>query len=130
MRTALIAVLIAIGMTVTVTACTTVAPPPLAATGTASPAGFATLALWGEWESDLAPAYTRLAVLRHRAARMLDARRIDVAVAIAVQAEADRARNLLDDSRRGNSKTPSPRQRQQLADAIAAIAAAETRLEQ
>lgn len=128
MRTALIAVLIAIGMTLS--ACTTVAPPPLAATGTATPAGFATLALWGEWESDLAPAYTRLAVLRHRAARLLDARRIDVAVAIAIQAEADRARNLLDDSRRGNSKTPTPRQRQQLADAIAAIAAAETRLEQ
>lgn len=57
---------------------------------------FGTLASFGTFEMELAPAYTRLAVLRHRAASQLTQGRIDVAAARQVQAHADAARTLLD----------------------------------
>jgi len=102
-------------------ACTSAPPAPVAAplkaSGPASVSGIATLALWGDWESDLAPAYTQLAVLRLRAAHRLDAGKIAVTTAIAVQASADQARALLDKSRRGDAKSPTPLQRAQLAEA-------------
>lgn len=89
---------------------------------------FATLSEWGTWEFELAPAYTRLAAARHNAARLLDARRIDVATAVAVQALADQARALLDASRRGDAKHPTAEQRLQLDRARALIAEAESLL--
>lgn len=55
-----------------------------------------TLASFGTFEMELAPAYTRLAVLRSRAANRLTAGRIDVATARQVQALADDARARLD----------------------------------
>lgn len=110
-------------------ACSTAPAVPLQASGQGNIAGFATIAVWGEWESDLAPAYTRLAVILHRAARALDSRRIDVDTAIAIQQAADQARRLLDASRRGNSKDPSPLQREQLVEAQRLLAAAETLVE-
>ena len=47
-----------------------------------------------EWE--VAPMYTRLAVLRQRTARLLRDSRIDIAAAVRVQQYADHARGLLD----------------------------------
>lgn len=104
-------------------------PSSLEAGARSNVAGFATLAVWGEWESDLAPAYTRLAVVRHRAARLLTDGRIGVDTAIAVQKSADEARALLDQSRRGNAKAPTAQQRDQLAAAQRLIAVAESHLE-
>lgn len=95
----------------------------------ASVSGFATLAVFGTWEMELAPAYTRLAAVRHRAARLLDQGRINVATAQAVQDYADRARRLLDLSRRGNAAEPTLLQRLQLDQAAAHIADAEHLME-
>lgn len=57
---------------------------------------FATLAPFGSFEMELAPAYTRLAVLRHNAARQLTQGRITVGAAEDIQAMADAARSSLD----------------------------------
>lgn len=111
-------------------ACTSAPSVPMQAAGQGNIAGFATLAVWGEWESDLAPAYTRLAVIRHRAARALDARRIGVETAVAIQKTADQARRLLDESRRGNTQAPTLLQRALLAEAQRLMDTAETLLEQ
>lgn len=110
-------------------ACSTAPAVPMQAAGQGSISGFATLAIWGEWESDLAPAYTRLAVVLHRSARALDARRIDVETAAAIQKTTDQARRLLDASRRGSAKEPSLLQRAQLDEAQRLIGTAETMLE-
>jgi len=118
-----------ISLVLALSACTSAPPAPLKAAGQGSVAGFATLALWGEWESELAPAYTQLAVVRHRAAKALDAGKISVDTAIAIQQAADQARQLLDESRRGDAKEPTLLQRAQLAEAKRLIVTAETLLE-
>lgn len=56
----------------------------------------ATLAPLGSFEWTVAPDYTRLAVTRRLAARLLAQGRISVDVAEQVQVEADAARGLLD----------------------------------
>ncbi len=56
----------------------------------------ATLAPLGSFEWQVAPDYTRLAVTRRLAARLLAQGRISVEVAEQVQVEADAARRLLD----------------------------------
>lgn len=104
-------------------------PSPVTATATASVVGFATAAPWGTWQAELAPAYTRLAALRHRAARALEARSISVSVAIEIQARSDLARSFLDVSRHGEVVKPTPDQRQALAEAIQQIKQAEQLLE-
>lgn len=104
-------------------------PKPVSAQGGSQLAGFATLAVWGTWEAELAPAYTRLAVLRHNAANRLDAGRISVQTAQMVQSMANEARAALDLSRRGPAKEPTDLQREQLADAIRLIERAEQLLE-
>lgn len=111
-------------------ACAVQPATPLQAASHGNIAGFATIAQWGHWESELAPVYTRLAALRHRAARALDAGRIDVDTAIAIQATADRARAALDDSRRGPARDPTLLQRAQLAEAQRLIGVAENLMEQ
>lgn len=58
-----------------------------------------TLAPWGSFEHEAAPAYTSLAVARRLAARRLDRQEITADQAIAVQAAADRARAALDAAR-------------------------------
>lgn len=122
--------LLALALLLGLTACSTPAVvSPLATSPRADVTGFATLATWGTWEMQLAPAYTRLAGLRHRASAQLDARRIPVATAIAVQATADQARAALDRSRRNDAAEPTPEQRAALADAQALIAKIETLLE-
>lgn len=111
-------------------ACTSPAPiQPIEAIAQGKVVGFGTLADFGSWEFELAPAYTRLAVLRHRAARQLDERRIALPTAMAVQDLADRARALLDLSRRGNAMQPTVGQREQFAAARVLIADAEALLE-
>jgi hypothetical protein len=109
--------------------CASAPAAQVTASGGAGVTGFATLSLWGTWEMDLAPAYTRLAALRHRAARALIAEKIDVATAIEIQKTADKARALLDESRRGDLKTPTDQQRAGLAEALRLIASAEQLLE-
>ena len=70
-------------------------PQPIAAHSASGLVGFATLASFGTFEMESAPTYTRLAVLRHNAARALDKGRIPVAVAVAIQAGADEVRTKL-----------------------------------
>lgn len=111
-------------------ACATQPQATVRASAQGSVSGFATAALWGTWEVELAPAYTRLAALRHRAARALEAGRITVGTAEAIQASADLARSFLDASRRGHSTEPTPQQRTQLGAALGAIEHAEHLLEQ
>lgn len=122
--------LIAIAAAVALAACASPVVTPIKAAAPASVSGFATLAVFGTWEMELAPAYTRLAAARHRAARALDAGHIDVDTAEVIQQSADQARRLLDDSRRGSAQTPTLLQRAQLAEAQRLIAALETRLEE
>lgn len=117
--------LLLIALIVALSACTTAPASSVKAAGKGNISGVATLAMWGEWESDLAPAYTRLAVLRRAAARQLTAGQIDTAAAIRIQKTADQARALLDQSRRGDAKNPSLEQRAQLAEAQRLIASAE-----
>jgi hypothetical protein len=84
-----------------VTACSS-APPQTAALSAGASSGivaFGTLASFGTFEMDLAPAYTRLAVARHNAARALDKGRITVTVAEDIQADADNIRRALDNAR-------------------------------
>lgn len=121
--------LLLIALAFAMAACTTSPVAPIQATGQGNITGIATLALWGEWESELAPAYTRLAVVRHRAARLLNNGKITVDTAIAVQKTADQARALLDQSRRGDAKHPTEQQRGQLAEAHRLIDTAEALLE-
>lgn len=101
---------------------------PMQGAGGARIVGFGTLADFGSWEFELAPTYTRLAVLRHRAARQLNDRRISLAAAVEVQDLADRARALLDLSHRGNAKQPTLEQRAQLSAAVLLIVDAEALL--
>lgn len=58
----------------------------------------ATLAPLGSFEWQVAPDYTRMAMTRRIAARLLTQGRITVEVAEQVQAEADAARRLLDEA--------------------------------
>lgn len=99
------------------------------ATGSGQITGFATAAMWGTWEAELAPAYTRIAALRYRAARAFQAGRITRDTAIAVQAGGDRANALLDASRRGNRAEPTAQQRADLAAALGEIDQIESLLE-
>lgn len=98
--------------------CATPAPTPVAGSGSGGVVGAATIARWGTWEMDLAPAYTRLALARHNAAVALTRGRITVDTAVQVQAIADQARALLDRSRRGDAATQTDAQRADLAAAI------------
>lgn len=78
------------------------AAPSAPITGQASggPVMFGTLAAFGTFEMELAPAYTRLAVLRHTAARALRDKRITTKQAVDVQDMADTARRYLDEAHR------------------------------
>jgi hypothetical protein len=125
------AILFACALLLGLTACSTApTPAPLAASARGSISGFATLATFGTWEMQLAPAYTRLASIRHRAAAKLDARQITAATALAVQAQADQARAALDRSRRTDAGEPTPDQRAALAEALRFIDETQSLLEQ
>lgn len=60
---------------------------------------FGTLATFGTFEMELAPAYSRLAVLRHNAANALRKGKISVEVAKKIQRGADLARVSLDQAK-------------------------------
>lgn len=107
MRTLLIGLL-----AVFMTACAT--PPAqtsVAAVAKSSITGFATLADFGTWEMQLAPAYTRLAVLVHRAARAKEAGRLSIDAEFAIRSKAIDAKHLLNGSRRGERINPGDDQR-------------------
>lgn len=73
---------------------------PIAAQSSGGTAVFGTLAAFGTFEMALAPAYTRLAVLRHKAAGALRDKRIGTQQAVDVQDMADTARRYLDEAHR------------------------------
>lgn len=122
-------ILIALALAASLAACATPQPSPLSATARGNVTGFATLAVFGTWEMELAPAYTRLAALLHNTARQLDAQRIHKATAIEIQGLADQARSHLDGSRRGSQTAPTLLQRAALAEAIRLMDRAESLLE-
>lgn len=103
---------------------------PITGQALSGPAAFGTLASFGTFEMELAPAYTRLAVLRHNAARALREKRIDVTDAEVLQAIADAARFLLDaahaETRDGKARQSA---RDKLSQALERIQAGEQMLE-
>lgn len=122
--------LLILALCAALTACASSPQPlPIAASARGSVVGFATLATFGTWEMELAPAYTRLAVLQHRAARQAEARKILRTAAVEILYLADRARALLDASRRATSAAPTAEQLQALADASRLLEQAESLLE-
>jgi hypothetical protein len=88
----------------------------------------ATLASFGSFEFEAAPAFTRLASFRHRSAAL--ARSGDIGVATLEQAisDGDRARVLLDKALAADRAHNSPQAHQFLDDAIAIINSAEVAL--
>lgn len=66
----------------------------------------------------LAPAYTRLAVLVHRAARAKEAGRLSVEAEAQIRSKAIDAQTLLNGSRRGERINPTTTQRLRLDAAI------------
>lgn len=113
-----------------VSGCATATPvTTIHATAVSKSQGAATIAMWGSWEWELAPAYTRLAMLRRSAAAQLSDGRISLAAAKGIQAAADRARWQLDSSRRGNAAEPAPSQRTAYAEALRTIEVGESLLE-
>lgn len=73
-------------------------PAPISGKAYGGSVAFGTLASFGTFEMELAPAYTRLAVLRHNAAKFLGDRKITRSNAQQIQETADRARFLLDEA--------------------------------
>lgn len=103
---------------------------PISGTVSAGPQMFGTIAPFGSFEMQLAPAYTRLAVLRHNAARALAGGRISVATAQSVQDKADMARIQLDAAHSATlDGKERPEAKQALVDATEWIKQAETALE-
>lgn len=80
-------------------ACASMTPQQIAGTASSGLYAAATLARAGTIDEQLAPAYTTNAMVRQRAARALDAGRIDVATARAVLTQTDAARAALDAAR-------------------------------
>lgn len=74
-------------------------PAQIASTAQTGLYAAATLARAGTIDEQLAPAYTTNAMVRQRAARALDAGRIDVPTARAVLTQTDAARTALDTAR-------------------------------
>jgi len=81
----------------------------------------ATVAPWGSFEHEAAPAYTRLAVARRLAANRLDAGRITVSQAQRVQDAADAARAALDAARARADRGDRDGARGDLAGALAQV---------
>lgn len=90
----------------------------------------ATIAPFGSFEFEAAPAYTRLAVARRLAARRLSDGRMTVEHAIAVQAAADDARRALDAAAAAASSGDRAGARDQLGDAMGKVRRAEKLVEQ
>ena len=74
-------------------------PAQIASTAQTGLYAAATLARAGTIDEQLAPAYTTNAMVRQRAARALDAGRIDMPTARAVLTQTDAARTALDTAR-------------------------------
>lgn len=122
--------ILALAIAALLAGCATTPPPtPIAASARGSISGHATLALWGTWEMELAPAYTRVAALSHRAAAALDAGRLNAAVGERVRDLLRQAKDALDASRRAGTAAPTTDQRELLAIAQRRLDAAASLLE-
>lgn len=113
-KSLLVAALVAVSLT----ACATSQPAPIAATARGSVTGVATAALFGTYEMEVAPIYTRMVVLRSRTARQAEAHRISDDTAIEIMVLTDMARRQIDTARRGSQSEPTLLQRAALAEAI------------
>jgi hypothetical protein len=103
------------------TACGTTQTPSLEAPARHTIVGFATLASVDSHEWRAAPTFTRLAQLRHNAARALAKGAISVDAAKHIQARADLARKLLDEAATADRAGFSVAARERLRWAIAAV---------
>lgn len=92
--------------------------------------GFATLGTSGTFEWTAAPAWTRLAQLRHNAARALNKKQISVVNAKAIQARADQARAFLEDAAATDARGDRNKANDTLRWAVAAIESAELSLKE
>lgn len=110
-------------------ACATPQPSPIAATAHGSVTGVATAALFGTYEMEVAPVFTRLTVLINRAARQFEAGRISADATVEIKGLAIQARRQIDAARRGSQTEPTILQRAALAEAIRLIEAGESLLE-
>lgn len=90
--------------------------------------GFATLASVNTFEWQAAPTWTRLAALRHNAARALGKQQITVDAAKSIQARADLARSFLDKATAADKRGNRNQAGDDLRWAIAAIEDAESTL--
>lgn len=89
---------------------------------------FATLADFGTFEMELAPAYTRLAMLRHNAAKALRKSQITRNDAISIQQAADFARAKLDESKKLSVENQEAEAKARLQTALEILKLQETRL--
>jgi hypothetical protein len=90
---------------------------PMQGASGASIVGFGTLADFGSWEFELAPAYTEVEVINHKAKSLLAKHAIDASTAEQIRDLTRSARLLLDKSRRGNKTAPTNEQRLLLLEA-------------
>ncbi|MBI4997852.1 MAG: hypothetical protein HZC22_13360 [Rhodocyclales bacterium] len=110
-------------------ACAPAPVQPIQAAAQGKVAGFGTLTSFGDWEFQLAPAYTEVKALGHQAAVRFSAGAINLATAKKIQASLDAAQIFLDQSRRGNAKEPTTEQRLLLIEAQFQISEARNLLE-
>lgn len=110
-------------LAITLAACA-IPPAPSSASSAIQPApiqarttAIGTLATWGTWETEWAPAATRAEVIARRTVADYRARRIDWQTVASVEGLLTRAREALVSARRGNAKDPTDEQRRQLAAA-------------
>lgn len=91
--------------------------------------GFGTLASWGSFEMAMAPAYTRNALVRHRATRALQNHAITSAQAERLLGLTDKVRAWLDKAREATADgQETPEARVYLDKAVAELDAIEGRL--
>lgn len=90
--------------------------------------GFATLSSVGTFEYEAAPTWTRMAQVRHNAARALTGKEITADIARRIQARADLARSLLNEAMAADKVGNRSAARDKLRWATAAVDDAEITL--
>lgn len=123
----LFAAVIAVSLAACVTSCAS--PPTIEAVPLKTGfTGFATLTSVGTFEWTAAPTWTRLAQLRHNAARALGKKEISVDAAKHIQKRADTVRSLLDDATAAAKRGDAAKAADLLSWAIAGLEDAEITL--
>lgn len=125
--------LVVLALACFIAACAT--PPPPTTALESKPqrtrlSGFATLCDEGSYSCRAAPVYTRLAQLRHNAARALEAGKIGVDQARAIQSRADVVRALLDNGIAADKRGDAANATINLIEALSQIEKAERRLKE